>query len=282
MEEKTQLSGEFNQETCDQGEFNGAYRDLEFAPDPEIANTETKKNKHSRSLLLQASMVALGVVLISSSFGIDILGKKEPSQELQKPIHSTDAAYELYITNYDDEMEYRVKDFDELGEGVQYEPLTNTLFLRDCDLGRICFHHMTKNDSLFTIHVDGHVRVYGIEASGDNVIITGCKDSVLEVYPYRSIYHTDYGILIENGVLQVGPDVRVEISGGTHALELNHVEADPGIVFDSSQTTVSGTIVSGQFFYRNDMEDYVDASEPDWTVMNENGNMATYVVFAPK
>lgn len=279
MEEKTQLSGEFNQVSGDQGEFNGSYRDLEFAPDPGNASTETKKNKHSRSLLLQASMVALGVVLISSSFGIDILGKKDVAQE---SIQDTEVVYELYIKNYKDEMEYGVEDFGELGEGVEYDPLTNTLFLRDCDLGIISYHHMTRNGSDFTIHIDGHVTVYGIEAFGDNVIINGGKDSVLVVSPFREGFYTDFGILIENGVLQVGPDVTVEVTGGTHALELNHVEADPGIVFDSNLTSVTGTIVSGQFFYRGDIEDYVDASEPDWTVIDENGNMATYVVFAPK
>lgn len=293
---------EFNRDGAGEREFDPICHGAQHAFDRETDGSGTGSGgKKGRNFLLQAAAVGLGVVLVTNSFGSDLLGDDALFRGSSSSANTgvgdwlsisdlDDNVYEIWhLGAWAEELDFGYEgdsrvilcgpDWDGLGGAVRYEPESNTLYLRDCELLELNMHFMSGIGKDITVHVQGDVKLRGIHTfGGNNVVLTGTPGSTLSLSMYE--YGAESGIhMLGNDSIRIGPDITVTVGGFVRAITINGTHADPAILFDETKTSVSGEIVSGDFFAD---PDYLEPGGTDWTVLDETGQAAMQVIFAPK
>lgn len=161
---------------------------------------------------------------------------------------------------------------------LRYNANSRTLYLKGCDLEYLGIQvadriqiYVEKDSSV------GHL----VSEHGTSVYLDGVPGAVLEI---DSNNRWLFGIHMYgtggNTRLNVGPGIIVEVSGGTRgAIGIGDTTASPAICYDESQTAVTGTVQSGEFDLFRNTSLYADL--PEWTVIDETGEPAQFVRFAP-
>lgn len=310
MEQKTDLSGEFGRPSVQaRKEFEAdrtsefihppeentplpdpALQDNEFTPLPSSKGTAPKTNKHKkhrRTLLLQMAAVGLGAVIITNSFGGDILGRdtlfsssvSESTGQFGDPIPSEEASQSgsLYITQAGNKTPVFLcrngQATDAQVSGLSYDSVLNRLELDDYSGGQICAEGMGLD---FTIYVKGENHVDQITVSGvgqglGSLTIDGTFKSILTINENQN--HA-VGLLLNanntSNSLTVTWHVDVDVYGSDAAILLSRSTDEIGI-YCEPVTRLSGEIIHS--------DNTLGAA--DWTISaaDNNNTPATHVSF---
>ncbi len=289
LDPKTDPSPEFSHPP--DNEFGDAYKHQEFSHDSTsdgTAKKPTRRERHRRTLLLQMAAVGLSAVVVSSSFGLDILGDDMLFEHSAPASSGSTSSITLIEYLGDDHFEhhtiYADNSFTEeaaaYDDTVQYDPHSNTLFLDGCNVAAIDLHQMGSD---FTIYVENTSYVGQIASFGDSdcdVFITGSSGEALLINQ-RDDMSWAHGIILATNapsVLSIESSILVDVYGDSGAFAVS-TSANPAIVYDHAITSVSGTLQMGTFPF---VDGYFETlHNPDWTFTDENGSIAKHIVFAP-
>jgi len=298
LDSKTKLSPELNRSRgSDSLEFSGTYTNKEFSSisnnpvskDPVPAPKPSRLEQHRHSLLLQMASVGLSVVLVTNSFGLDILGDNS--------LFTDSDPYRIVIEEVIPESRYDEDEFLETipyviysinrtaenpgpyEETVRYDEASNTLYLDDCQVDILNISDMEED---LTIFVESTSYIALLNSHGTNITISGNQNAslIINQHAEETWWH---GIVLygqdRDVALTISPGITVDIYGGESAIAVDNTRADPGICFNASYTSVSGSLKSGDFPFSSGS--FVEGASPDWTIVDDTGTMASRVIFTP-
>lgn len=291
LDPKTKLSPELNRSRdSDALEFSGTYTNKEFSsisndsvPTPKPSRLE----RHRRSLLLQMASVGLSVVLVTNSFGLDILGDNSgsgidyivieeviPESKYDEDESLETIPYVIHSTNRTTENPGPYE------ETVRYDEASNTLYLDAC---RVDILNISDMEEDLTIFVENTSYIALLNSHGTNITISGNQDASLIINRHAEETWWHGIILYGKGrdvALTISPGITVDIHGGESAIGVDNTTANPGIRFNESDTSVTGSLKSGDFPFTSGS--FVNGGAPDWTIVDDTGSMATDVIFSPR
>lgn len=296
MDPKTDLTPEFTHPP--DSEFGDAQKHREFAHSSDSEDPVkkmTRRERHRRTLLLQMAAVGLSAVVVTSSFGQDILGDdmlftdtdhdSSGSYSSQIVIEKIDEASKhddddvLYHTAY---LIYRdgTSDPGPYSDSVRYDERSNTLYLDTCQVDVLRIDNMGDD---FTIYVENTSYVGLIECVGGNLTISGRAGTDLRINQHDEYVTWWHGIVLygigTDAALTITPGITVDIYGDSGAIAIDNTTAPVGIDFDHAYTTLSGIVQSGSYLFHDGI--FVDyGGAPDWTVLDEQGTPAAHVTFS--
>lgn len=298
LDPRTDLSPEFSHPP--DTEFGNADQKQEFSHDPAVdaAKQSSRRERHRRTLLLQMAAAALTAVLVTSSFGLDILGDDMLFSEGEAPSSgaSSTASEGIYLSHhrsddpdvgilrpiYEQGKLYDVSSI--FGNTVRYDPGSSTLYLKGCDLDELSFSLSTP----LTIYVEENSAIGLLNGGDASVILDGEPGVVLEINNGSNRWWW-HGIVLRchgaNTALTVEPGIIVEVHGSGvsngGAIAISNTASSPAICYDKSRTAVTGTVASGTFDFSGGFSDPEHEHLLDWTILNESGEQANFVRFAP-
>lgn len=326
MEQKTDLSREFGPlPNCSQQEFGSTPAALDFRTDPssefskppdlESGNTyadqefsqhsgtesapkkPSRRDRHRRTLLLQMAAVGLSAVVVTSSFGLDILGDSSSSA----PSGSGDSESlfgEIIIERIDEDSKYSdseplyatsfavyQEEFSNYDPGpyansVRYDKDSNTLYLDGCEVDVLKIYEMGPD---FTIHIENTSWIGLLESYGSSITFSGRDGTALHVNQHDAALDWGHGIILygqsRDISLTVEPGIAITAHGRDGAIAVVNTASRDAIRYDKAYTTLSGQVRSGDFGLRDGP--YMDRGNPDWVVANEDGEPAQDVTFMP-
>ena len=294
LDPKTDPSPEFTH-TPD-SEFGEAQKHQEFAHNADAEGTGKKlsrRERHRRTLLLQMAAVGLSAVLVTSSFGQDILGDDmlfTDSGHSSEYYNSQIVIEEIdEASKHDDDESLDTTDYLVYGDSVsdpgpytdcvRYDESSNTLYLGAGQLDILRIHSMGDD---FTIYLEDTCYVGLIECYGGSLTVTGTPGTSLLVNQHDPDVNWWHGIILygegTDAAFYITPGVTVDVCGDG-AIAIDNTTATTGIWFDETFTSLSGTVQTGAFIF-DDGSFVDDGGAPDWTVVDEQGNMAEHVVFS--
>lgn len=268
-------------------EFGGAYGDKEFfdrdSSRPE-GNGNERREKKRRTLLLQMAAVGLSAVVVTSSFGEDLLGSDRLFGGSSSSSDSPAGPHLFMLVGEEGE---EPKDMDvvflyqdgqvpeeaeEYRDIARYDPQTNTLTLDSCNEGGAIIAQNMGDD--FTVYAEGNCRIGKLQIEYGGLILDGAPGSTLEINRQGT-----YGWTVGIEVLAAGKDRRLEIKpGGTvdiygawQAVRVQETTAENGIVYDGTELS-GGTISSSS--------EEEGSEGMTWTVW-DGDEPARTVVFSP-
>lgn len=284
LDPKTDLSPEFSH--LPDTEFGSVNPKQEFSHDTatDAAKRPSRRERHRRTLLLQMAAVALATVLVTSSFGQDILGDDllfsgtaaptEPTSESAVP--DSNASETITITR-DWEDSHHVIYTNAANNGIislyddtfRYDPDSYTVYLRGCSLNRLDIS--VSRD--ITIYVEEDSSLGHLRSDYCGIILDGEPGAVLEINKHsaedKNVWFNGITQQYGNSSLTVMSGIVVDVYGGSsgYAINILRTAASPAIRYDASQTTMTGTLRSDDFNC--------------WTIVDEAGEPAQFVRFAP-
>lgn len=294
LDPKTDPSPEFTHPP--DSEFGDAPKHQEFAHDaPSDATTKkmSRRERHRRTLLLQMAAVGLSAVVVTSSFGQDILGDDmlftSPKHDSESHISQIVVEEVDEASKHDDKEELRTTSYliyedgnsdpGPYADSARYDARSNTLYLSAGPLDILRIDNMGDD---FTIYLEDTCYVGLIECFNGSLTITGNPGTSLLINQHDEYVYWWHGLVIygggTNATLTVEPFITVDIHG-SGAIAIDNTTAPLGIRFNSAYTSVSGTVQSGSYIFRDGA--FVDeGGAADWTVVDEQGNEAEHVVFS--
>lgn len=326
MEQKTDLSREFGPlPNCRQQEFGsspavldtGTDPSSEFSkpPDPESGNAQAarefsqyshtesppkkpdRRARHRRTLLLQMAAVGLSAVVVTSSFGLDVLGGNNffapsdicdyESQFGEIVIEEIDdaslydgddsyyaasfAVYQEEFSNYDPGP---------YADSVRYDKDSNTLYLDGCEVDILNIYEMGPD---FTVYIENTCWIGLLESYGTSITFSGREGAALHVNQHTGALDWWTGITLygqsRDVSLTVEPGIAVTAHGSESAIAVVNTTSRDAIRYNNTYTSLSGPVRSGDFNLQDGP--YMDGGNPDWVVVNENGEPAQDVSFTP-
>lgn len=291
---KTKLSSELNRSrSSDLLEFSGAYTNKEFSftsNDPVPTPKPSRQEKHRHSLLMQMASVGLSAVLVTNSFGLDILGDDSlftdsdpyrivieeviPESRYDEDESLETIPYVIYSPNRTAENPGPYE------ETVRYDESSNTLYLDGC---RVDILNVENIEDGLTIFVENTSYIALLNSHGVNITISGNQNASLIINRHAEETWWHGIVLYGEGsdiALTISPGITVDIYGGESAIGVDNTTAHRGICFDESYTSVTGSLKSGDFPFSSGS--FVSGGAPDWTIVDDTGSMATNVVFSPR
>jgi len=293
LDPKTDLSSELNRpRISDSSEFSVACSDKEFSyvsnepvPPPKPSRTE----QHRRSLLLQMASLGLSAVVVTNAMGMDILGddmlfSDSPpkciyvGEVVDESMNDDDPLLETtdYVIYSPDKSEVNPGPY---GDSVWYDDASNTLYLDGCQLDILNISYLDEDVTIF-VESTSHISL--LQSIGVSITISGNQDASLIINQHSRV-HWWYGIVMygegHDISLTVSPDAIVNVRGSSGAIAIDNTVANSAIRFDASQTFINGVPQSGAFPFESVLS--VDGGAADWTIMDDNGAIATHVIFSP-
>ena len=292
---KTNLSSELNRSrSSDSLEFSGAYTSKEFSftsNDPVPAPKPSRQEKHRHSLLMQMASVGLSVVLVTNSLGLDILGNdslftdSDPNRIVINEV--------IPESRYDEDEStvetrpYVIHSIDRTAENpgpyedtVRYDEASNTLYLDGCRLDHLDIINM--EDGL-TIFVEKTSYIALLNSFGTDITISGNQNASL-IINRHAVENWWYGMVLygegRDVALTISPGITVDIYGAEGAIGVDNTTARRGILFNESDTAVTGSLKSGDFPFTRGS--FVSGGAPDWTIVDDTGSVANNVIFSPR
>ena len=290
---KTKLSSELNRSrSSDSLEFSGAYTNKEFSSvsnDPVSTPKSSRQETHRHSLLMQMASVGLSIVLVTNSFGLDILG--DDSLFAKSAIDYIVIGEVIDETMYDEDpaletIDYVIQSSNRASENpgpykdtVRYDEASNTLYLDSCQVDVLWIKEMEED---LTIFVENTSYIGVILNTGVNITISGNQHTSLIINQHSEDLWW-YGVAMygegRDTALTISPGITVKVRGIEGAIAVDNTTANPAIRFDPTYTAVSGSLRSGSFPFTDGS--FVEGGAPDWTISNNTDTIANYVIFAP-
>lgn len=297
LDPKTDLSPELNRPSIsNSSEFSVTHSSKEFSSasnDPVPPPKPSRLEQHRRSLLLQMASVGLSAVVVTNSLGMDILGDDmlfpasvdEYSREYigiyemeEESGHDEDTMLGLtsYVIHSSDRTVVNPGPYENT---VRYDKARNTLYLDGCRIDQL---EIVDIENELTIFLENTSYIGLLDCTNSNITISGNQGTSLIINQHSDL-NWWYGLIMygegSDIALTISPDVIVNVRGVDGAIAVDNTEANPGIRFDTSQTFVSGVLQSGVFPFESGA--FVEGGSADWTIVDDNGSIATRVIFAP-
>lgn len=302
LDPKTDLSPEFSHPP--DAEFGSIGQQQEFPYDSaaDAVKQPSRRERHRRTLLLQMAAAALTTVLVTSSFGLDILGDdmlfSESGSSASDPNTFSRASESIYAALLQDdsygsgslEVVYErgtVYDVsDTFGDTIRYDPDSNTLYLRGCALDELS----VSLSNPLTIYVEENSSIGLLNGGDGSIILDGEPGVLLDIN--NGVKRNSWwwhGIVLRcagtNTALTIEPGIIVEVRGSWSAdggaIAISNTSASAAIRYDESRTAVTGTVASGTFDFGDGFSDPEHEHLLDWTVLDESGEQSSFVRFAP-
>lgn len=239
---------------------------------------------------MQMASLGLSAVLVTNAMGLDVLGDDMLfSSETEERYIVIEEVVEESLYDEDDGLEttpYFIYSADRsevnpgpYGDTVRYDEASNTLYLDGCRLDLLLVNNMEED---VTIFVESTSYITLLTSYSTGLTICGNPGTSLIVNDHTRMYVWHGIVMYGEGSdvsLGISPEVTVDVRGGDGAIAVDNTTADIGIRYDESRTQLSGRVESGAFLFG--IGAFVDGGETDWTIMDDFGQMAERVIFAP-